>query len=122
MMTRRAALLALTLLTPVCTAAAADAPKPDTKVEAGKTTDAFTGEHALLPADSVTQHHLNGIAYTAHAGTLILRGPDGKPTARMFYVSYTKDGVPAGTPTVSYFRSAERRAGEECRSGWSPVH
>ncbi|MBS1076349.1 peptidase S10 [Gluconobacter kondonii] len=103
MMTRRAALLALTLLTPVCTAAAADAPKPDTKVEAGKTTDAFTGEPALLPADSVTQHHLNGIAYTAHAGTLILRGPDGKPTARMFYVSYTKDGVPAGTRPVSYF-------------------
>ncbi len=33
------------------------------------------------------------IAYTATAGTIILRNQAGEPTASMFYVAYTKDGV-----------------------------
>jgi carboxypeptidase C (cathepsin A) len=33
------------------------------------------------------------INYTATAGTLILKNQHGKPTASMFYVAYTKDGV-----------------------------
>ena len=33
------------------------------------------------------------IAYTATAGTIILRNKAGKPTASMFYVAYTKDGI-----------------------------
>ena len=33
------------------------------------------------------------IDYTATAGTIILKNKHGKPTASMFYVAYTKDGV-----------------------------
>ncbi|MGA7965466.1 MAG: peptidase S10 [Gammaproteobacteria bacterium] len=33
------------------------------------------------------------IPYTATTGTIILRNSKGKPTASMFYVAYTKDGV-----------------------------
>ncbi len=33
------------------------------------------------------------INYTATAGTIILKNKSGKPTASMFYVAYTKDGV-----------------------------
>jgi carboxypeptidase C (cathepsin A) len=45
----------------------------------------------------VTQHNvsINGqtIRYTATAGTLLLRDDKGDPTASVFYVAYTKDGV-----------------------------
>lgn len=39
--------------------------------------------------------HLDGHAlrYTAVAGTITLRDEQGRPTARMFYISYTKDGA-----------------------------
>ena len=33
------------------------------------------------------------IGYTATAGTIILKNKQGKPTASVFYVAYTKDGV-----------------------------
>ncbi len=33
------------------------------------------------------------IEYTATAGTIILKNKQGKPTASMFYIAYTKDGV-----------------------------
>lgn len=102
MMSRRALLLSLSLLSPIA-AHAAEAPKATPTPAAPASADSFKGQAALLPADSVTKHHLNGIAYTAHAGTLILRDSDGKPTARMFYVAYTKDGASAGTRPVSYF-------------------
>lgn len=45
-----------------------------------------------------TQHtiQINGhsIAYTATAGTLVLKKDDGKPTASMFFVAYTRDDMP----------------------------
>ncbi|MBI5446729.1 MAG: peptidase S10 [Deltaproteobacteria bacterium] len=34
------------------------------------------------------------IDYTAHAGTLLLRGEEGAPKASAFYVAYLRDGVP----------------------------
>src|SRR5581483_510334 len=47
---------------------------------------------------SVTKHQItvNGktVAYTATAGTLILKKDDGKPSASMFYIAYTRDDVP----------------------------
>ncbi|HEY0510375.1 MAG TPA: peptidase S10 [Thermoanaerobaculia bacterium] len=58
---------------------------------------------------SRTQHAmtLNGqrIAYTATAGTLIVRGEDGAPRASVFSVSYTRDGVkdPAERPVTFAF-------------------
>jgi len=42
------------------------------------------------------------IKYTATAGTLPIRGEDGKIAARMFYVAYTKDGDDAKTRPVSF--------------------
>ena len=42
--------------------------------------------------------------YTATAGTLTLRDDSGKPTASMFYVAYTLDGVDPATPRpVTFF-------------------
>lgn len=47
---------------------------------------------------SKTQHsiQINGktIAYTANAGTLVLKKEDGKPLASMFFVAYTRDDAP----------------------------
>ena len=44
-----------------------------------------------------TRHNvtINGqrVAYTAVAGTLLLRDNEDKPTAAIFYIAYTKDGV-----------------------------
>ncbi len=46
---------------------------------------------------SVTSHSIQiggqTINYTATAGTLVLRKEDGTPTASMFYVAYTRNGV-----------------------------
>jgi carboxypeptidase C (cathepsin A) len=58
---------------------------------------------------SVTHHKLAlggaEIAYTATAGTLLLREEDGKKQASVFYVAYTKDGVtdPATRPITFSF-------------------
>ena len=55
---------------------------------------------------AVTSHtvRLDGreIKYTATAGTLPIRGEDGKVQARMFFVAYTKDGEDAKTRPVSF--------------------
>ncbi|EQD50160.1 serine carboxypeptidase family protein, partial [mine drainage metagenome] len=57
------------------------------------------GVHAAQPAAKTVVTHgsvvVDGkrIDYTATAGTIILRNKAGKPTASMFYVAYTKDGV-----------------------------
>jgi carboxypeptidase C (cathepsin A) len=55
---------------------------------------------------STTSHtiRLDGreIKYTATAGTLPIRGDDGKIQARMFYVAYTKDGEDPKTRPVSF--------------------
>src|SRR5512140_1039880 len=42
------------------------------------------------------------IKYTATAGTLPIRGEDGKVAARMFFVAYTKDGEDVRTRPVSF--------------------
>lgn len=34
------------------------------------------------------------VAYTATAGTLLLKAEDGKPRAELFYIAYTREGVP----------------------------
>ncbi len=55
-----------------------------------------------------TTHHtitLDGkqIAYTANAGTMVIRDGDGKPKATVFYISYTKDGEDAAKRPVTFF-------------------
>jgi Carboxypeptidase C (cathepsin A) len=56
---------------------------------------------------STTKHTItiNGkpIAYTANAGTMVLRDEDGKPKATVFYISYTKDGEETGKRPVTFF-------------------
>jgi carboxypeptidase C (cathepsin A) len=61
------------------------------------------------PADdkpSQTQHAIrvdgHELKYTATAGTLPIRGEDGKVAARMFYVAYTRDGEDPKTRPVSF--------------------
>ncbi len=67
------------------------------------------GSKPLEEQVSRTQHVLDlnaqRIAYTATAGTLILRGEDGAPRASVFSVAYTRDGVqdPAGRPVTFAF-------------------
>ncbi len=55
-----------------------------------------------------TTHHtitVDGqqIAYTANAGTMVIRDGDGKPKATVFYISYTKDGADAAKRPVAFF-------------------
>jgi len=80
---------------------AADEPdKPDAKTEDKKSAD--TGKEGEKPAKTEEKHvetkHsvvINGqrIDYTAVAGTILLRDADEKPTASIFYIAYTRDGV-----------------------------
>lgn len=99
---------------PLATAAFAAPPGTPAKTEAAQASqtpdgaDTFHDAAALLPKDSVTHH--NGtfggqkMTYTATAGTLTLRDDAGKPTARMFYTAYTRDGAdPAHRPVVYFF-------------------
>ncbi|MCL5006151.1 MAG: peptidase S10 [Acidobacteria bacterium] len=78
-------------------------PKPSPKPKAAAT-------KTKVKARAVSTHHtviINGqpLAYTATAGTIILHDAKDKPTAKMFYIAYTKDHVsnPATRPvTFSY--------------------
>ena len=69
------------------------APPHETMADASKTPEAAP----LVETSSVTKHaiQINGktLAYTATAGTLILKKDDAKPWASVFYVAYTLDGV-----------------------------
>ena len=65
---------------------------------------------AKEPADriSTTQHSVTvggqAIAYTARAGTMVLKDEDGTPRANFFFVSYTRDGAdPARRPVTFTF-------------------
>jgi carboxypeptidase C (cathepsin A) len=84
---------ALLLAAVVCTAAA-PAHKNPIRVPPA-TPDAVT--HGVA--------HVGGaaIAYTARAGTITLRNDQHQPTARMFYVAYTKDGVDRSKRPVTFF-------------------
>jgi carboxypeptidase C (cathepsin A) len=56
---------------------------------------------------STTHHTANidgkQIAYTANAGTMVIRDGDGHPQATVFYISYTKDGEDLTTRPVTFF-------------------
>lgn len=61
----------------------------------------------LLPADISTDHILKlpegELAYKATAGTLALRGQDGKVSARIFYTAYQAKDRPANRPVTFVF-------------------
>ena len=56
---------------------------------------------------STTQHTMTidgkTIAYTAHAGTMVIRDDEGKPKATVFYISYTADQEDPATRPVTFF-------------------
>jgi len=62
---------------------------------------------AAVEKVSTTHHTINldghQIAYTANAGTMVLRNDDGKPNASVFYISYTRDGQDAANRPVTFF-------------------
>jgi carboxypeptidase C (cathepsin A) len=61
----------------------------------------------LLPADSTSDHLLQTdqgpLPYTATAGTLQLRGPDGQVTAKVFYTAYRAKDQPVDRPLTFAF-------------------
>jgi carboxypeptidase C (cathepsin A) len=76
------------------------AAEPPSKASEGKSAEA--GKEAEQPPkpkeDRIETKHsitINGqkLNYTAVAGTILLRDAEDKPTASIFYIAYTKDGV-----------------------------
>jgi carboxypeptidase C (cathepsin A) len=74
-------------------------PDPDTKADADK----------AIPAEksSVTEHTIQlasqTMAYTATAGTILLKNDKGEPNASVFYVAYTRSGPgDAGTRPLAF--------------------
>lgn len=61
----------------------------------------------MLPEDAVTRHVLKraegDLPYTATAGTLEIRGQDGKVSAKIFYTAYVADDAPPGRPVTFAF-------------------
>ena len=57
--------------------------------------------------DAITHHTISiggrRIAYTARAGTILLRDGEHEPTASMFYVAYTADNAAPRTRPVTFF-------------------
>ncbi len=78
-------------------------------VKSGEATEVKKDDDAPEPKETsaVTKHVLTldgqRIAYTATAGTLILRDDKGKAKASMFYVAYVKDGADAKRPVTFSF-------------------
>jgi len=70
--------------------------------------DAPAAEKKEPPKDNIvtTQHtmKLGGetIAYTARAGTMVLKTEDGTPRASFFFVAYTKDGADPAKRPITY--------------------
>ena len=68
---------------------------------------ADAGLAAAEEGAAVTRHRITlggrEIAYTARAGHLIARSPEGVAQASMFHVSYNADGAPAATRPVTFF-------------------
>ncbi|MGH7633180.1 MAG: S10 family peptidase, partial [Gemmatimonadaceae bacterium] len=67
---------------------------------------ADTGGVPAVEKVSTTQHTITiggkAVAYTANAGTMVLRDDDGKPKATVFYISYTRDQQDAATRPVTF--------------------
>ena len=91
-----ALVLSLGLLAPL--AASAQPQQPQTEKQTDEKTEVPRYKAPTPEEKIVTTHHritLGGatLAYTANAGTLLLKEEDGRPRASVFFVAYTKDGV-----------------------------
>ena len=87
----------------------AQAPAKPEPAKPGDKKDGTKSADDIVETQSVTHHsiQLGGetLAYTAKAGTLLLREEDGKKRASVFFVAYTRDGVqdPATRPVTFSF-------------------
>ncbi|HEY1375869.1 MAG TPA: hypothetical protein VGF55_03710, partial [Gemmataceae bacterium] len=100
----RPALFALGLLSLTVTADAQDAPAKLEKADKADKTDRKAPEPKDNVTDSTHKITLVGqpLHYLASAGTLVLREEDGKPTAGVFFVAYSKvDGPGSHTADPS---------------------
>jgi len=117
--------LILTLGLPFWGMAQAAAPKPSPKA---KETPAKKEEAQVKPeAKAVaTQHTVEiagrQVAYTATAGTIILHNDKDEPTAEMFYIAYTKDGVsdPTARPVTFSYNGGPGAASALVNFGFGP--
>jgi carboxypeptidase C (cathepsin A) len=80
----------------ICTAIAQPAP-PAKAAAAPSEAEKVNQAEAAKPEASVTEHSIRidgeNVAYTATAGTLILRNEKDEPVARMGYIAYLRKGV-----------------------------
>lgn len=96
----RLAVLLLTLAGPLATGQTRAADKPDpgsVEIKAAPT------ERAVVTSHVLTETNGRKLAYTATAGTLLLKGKDGKPSADMFYVAYTMPARKGEKRPVTFF-------------------
>lgn len=105
-----AAPLACLLATPPLLAQAPPPAPPEAKAAVDvKVMEPAKDKPPLEDRLSVTHHTLavdgQRMAYTANAGTVVLKDDDGKPKATLFYVAYLRDGVkdPATRPVTFCF-------------------
>ncbi|WP_425487645.1 S10 family peptidase [Mycoplana rhizolycopersici] len=95
------------LLSIAVIAALAVAPLGDVMAQQPAPQQSRSGLLDLLPGDAVTDHVLrrpsSDLPYTATAGTLELRGQDGKVSAKIFYTAYTAKDAPAERPVTFAF-------------------
>jgi carboxypeptidase C (cathepsin A) len=103
-------LLTLLLIVAAMTVLAQEPPADAEHAAQQPKAEAKADPKAPPPADkiSATQHTIaiggQPIAYTARAGTMVLKSEDGTPTANIFFTSYTKDGEnPARRPVTFTF-------------------
>ena len=107
----RSVLLAAALLVPLGAAAQKPEEKSLTRSNADRMKEEAEAGYANAPVAEAEARSKGSVAvggrrlsYTAVAGTLTIRDVEGKPTASMFYTSYTLDGVKPGTKRpVTFF-------------------
>ena len=104
---------ALTLIFSICASQAQQPNPPNPEARQGRQQgQAPADENGEKPApippekSSVTHHTMTlggkQLAYTATAGTLLVRDQDDKPYGSIFYVAYTLDGAEAKSRPVSF--------------------
>lgn len=104
-LSKASALAAFAVLTAGQTPNAAPNPAASGSPNQAAQTERFPAPPAVEKLEK-TSHaiQLNGrtINYTATAGTLLLKKPDGKPSASMFFVAYTQDDADKATRPITF--------------------
>lgn len=86
-------LIALPLCAMLLVAGGVQAAEAKHGAEADKKSETPIPEEKTVKTHHSVEIDGDTIDYTATVGNVLIRGDDGKPTASVFYVAYTKDGV-----------------------------